>query len=174
MPVENRPSIRPSQPDDAEPFADLMEEVAAEGRWIARESPIDRPATIESFLTGIDDDDHGSFACVDGETLVGSLGVHLLPYGVAELGMLLAPSHRGRGLGRQLLDTALGWATDHPGVHKLALQHWPDNVAAHRLYRRAGFVQEGYLHRHYRRRNGELWDAVVMGLVLGEPVEPPN
>jgi hypothetical protein len=27
-------------------------------------------------------------------------------------------------------------------------------------------VEEGRLRRHYRRRNGELWDAVVMGLVF--------
>ena len=45
---------------------------------------------------------------------------------------------------------------------------WPHNHAARRLYRRHGFVEEGRLRRHYSRRNGELWDAVVMGLVLDE------
>jgi len=29
-----------------------------------------------------------------------------------------------------------------------------------------GFQREGLLRRHYRRRNGELWDTVVMGLPL--------
>jgi hypothetical protein len=29
-------------------------------------------------------------------------------------------------------------------------------------------VEEGRLRRHYPRRNGELWDAIVMGLVLDE------
>ena len=41
-----------------------------------------------------------------------------------------------------------------------------DNEAALALYERHGFVREGYLHRHYPRRTGEVWDAVVMGLVL--------
>ena len=33
---------------------------------------------------------------------------------------------------------------------------------------RHGFAVEGRKRRHYRRRNGELWDAVMMGLVLEE------
>ncbi|MDQ3574430.1 MAG: hypothetical protein M3404_05830, partial [Actinomycetota bacterium] len=53
-------------------------------------------------------------------------------------------------------------------AHKVALQVWPHNHGALALYRKFGFVQEGLLRRHYPRRNGELWDAVVMGLVLNE------
>ena len=52
------------------------------------------------------------------------------------------------------------------GAHKVALQVWPHNAAAIALYERFGFQREGYLTRHYRRRSGELWDAVVMGLPL--------
>ena len=54
------------------------------------------------------------------------------------------------------------------GAHKVALQVWPHNEAARRLYLRHGFVEEGLLRRHYPRRNGELWDAVIMGLILDE------
>jgi RimJ/RimL family protein N-acetyltransferase len=52
------------------------------------------------------------------------------------------------------------------GAHKIALQVWPHNAAALALYERFGFRREGYLTGHYRRRSGELWDAVVMGLRL--------
>ncbi|MEP9394480.1 MULTISPECIES: GNAT family N-acetyltransferase [Gordonia] len=34
------------------------------------------------------------------------------------------------------------------------------------LYEKFGCVAEGRLYRHYRRRSGELWDAIVMGLIL--------
>jgi RimJ/RimL family protein N-acetyltransferase len=52
------------------------------------------------------------------------------------------------------------------GAHKIALQVWPHNAAAIALYERFGFRREGYLTRHYRRRSGELWDAIIMGLPL--------
>lgn len=45
------------------------------------------------------------------------------------------------------------------------LQVWPHNAAAIALYRSRGFTVEGRL-GHHRRANGQLWDAVTMGLVL--------
>jgi RimJ/RimL family protein N-acetyltransferase len=45
---------------------------------------------------------------------------------------------------------------------------WPHNAAAIALYRKVGFQVEGRRRRQYRRRNGELWDAILMGLVLDE------
>jgi RimJ/RimL family protein N-acetyltransferase len=68
-------------------------------------------------------------------------------------------------VGSALLSAAIAWARE-AGAHKVALQVWPHNEAAIALYRKFGFEQEGRLRRHYRRRNGELWDAVVMGLCL--------
>ena len=43
---------------------------------------------------------------------------------------------------------------------------WPHNDAAIALYRSRGFTVEGRLRRQYRRADGELWDAITMGLVL--------
>jgi N-acetylglucosamine kinase-like BadF-type ATPase len=63
------------------------------------------------------------------------------------------------------LDELVRWAQDH-GCHKVSLQVWPHNDAALRLYEKFGFEREGLLRSHYRRRNGELWDAIVMGLLL--------
>jgi len=40
------------------------------------------------------------------------------------------------------------------------------NEAAIALYRKSGFAEEGRLTRQYRRASGELWDAIVMGLLL--------
>ncbi|WP_157106767.1 GNAT family N-acetyltransferase [Nocardia arthritidis] len=48
----------------------------------------------------------------------------------------------------------------------MSLQVWPHNQHAMALYDRAGFEVEGVLRGHYRRRSGELWDAVLMGLPL--------
>ncbi len=48
----------------------------------------------------------------------------------------------------------------------MTLQVWPHNFTAQALYAKLGFVTEGRLRRHYRRRSGELWDALTMGLML--------
>ena len=95
---------------------------------------------------------------------VGELGLHLARYGVADLGMAVAAGWRGRGVGTALLAEAV----DRAGGRRpqAALQVWPHNTAAIALYERFGFQREGYLRRHYRRRTGELWDAIIMGLPL--------
>ncbi len=104
---------------------------------------------------------------VDGGRLVGHAGMELAPYNVASLGMVVDAAWRGRGVGGALVEAAVDWSRRRD-AHKLTLQVWPHNSVARRLYRRHGFVEEGLLHRHYRRRNGQLWDAVVMGLVLDD------
>jgi RimJ/RimL family protein N-acetyltransferase len=43
---------------------------------------------------------------------------------------------------------------------------WPHNTGARALYNTFGFDEEGYLRKQWRRANGELWDSVIMGLVL--------
>ena len=101
-----------------------------------------------------------------GGTIVGGLSMHAR-IGIADLGMNIADGHRGQGIGAGLLDAALGWAREK-GAHKVQLEHWPWNHAARRLYERHGFVEEGYRRRQYRRKDGSLWDSVVMGLVLEE------
>jgi ribosomal protein S18 acetylase RimI-like enzyme len=97
--------------------------------------------------------------------MVGHLWIGVQGYGVADLGMMVAADVRGQGVGSALMDAGVGWARQ-AGAHKIALQVWPHNEGAIALYRKYGFEHEGRLRRHYRRRNGELWDAVVMGLVL--------
>jgi RimJ/RimL family protein N-acetyltransferase len=81
--------------------------------------------------------------------------------------MMVADGWRGRGVGSALMEVAIDWARA-AGAHKVALQHWPTNTAAVALYEKFGFVEEGYLRRHYPRKTGALWDAVVRGLVLDE------
>ncbi len=81
--------------------------------------------------------------------------------------MAVADGWRGKGIGHQIVEALIAAARDL-GAHKIALQVWPHNARGLALYRSHGFVDEGRLIRHYRRANGELWDAVVMGLVLDD------
>lgn len=152
---------------DVAPLLDLLERVAAEGRWIGMEE-VDRDRRGAELVSLLGSPDDAVFVAAAAEGVIGQLTMALRPYGVADVGMLVAPEWRGRGVGTALLGTGVDWAAG-AGAHKVALQVWAHNEAALALYRKFGFVEEGLLRRHYRRRNGELWDAVIMGRLLHEP-----
>jgi RimJ/RimL family protein N-acetyltransferase len=158
-------AVRPARHDDLDGLVDLLEAVAAEGRWIGTEAPVDRERRRQRFAEALERD-HSALlvAEADGE-LVGEISLDLARFGVADLGMLVAEGWRGRGVGSALLRAGVHWARQ-AGAHKVHLQVWPHNAAALALYEKFGFRREGMLRRHYRRRSGELWDAVIMGLPL--------
>jgi putative acetyltransferase len=158
--------VRRSQPDDFEAWLSLFEEVAAEGRWIGREGTLDRDGRRRAFERALDSESAATFLAEDDNQLVGLLGV-TLNAGVADLGMMVRDGHRGRGVGSALMDACLTWSREH-AAHKVALTVWPHNERALVLYRKYGFCVEGRLTRHHRRLNGELWDAIPMGLVLDQ------
>ena len=89
------------------------------------------------------------------------------PSGQASLGMGIADGYRSVGLGTRLLEGVIDWARER-GAHKVVLEVWPHNTRAIGLYEKLGFVVEGRYRRHWRRRDGSLWDSLQMGLVLDE------
>jgi RimJ/RimL family protein N-acetyltransferase len=159
-------AIREAIAADFEDWFHLYDSVAAEGRWIGGEAPSDRVARKAAFDAYLSNPDAVSFLAEAGARLVGNLGVEVRR-GIADLGMMVDAAWRGRGVGSALMDACIAWATRH-GAHKLVLEVWPHNTTAQGLYRKYGFEQEGFFKRHYRRRNGELWDVVRMGLVLDQ------
>ncbi len=50
---EEPTKVRPAEHRDVEQMLDLLEVVAAEGRWIGTEAPIDRAAKREGFRQSI-------------------------------------------------------------------------------------------------------------------------
>ncbi|MDQ1399139.1 MAG: hypothetical protein QOK20_1071 [Acidimicrobiaceae bacterium] len=160
--------VRPAEEGDVDRWIDLYEAVAAEGKWIGGELPVDRELQRRRFVDGLANVGGPAAAFVaesDGRQ-VGQLFVRTY-VGIGDLGMAVDAAWRGRGVGSALLATAIAWA-EQQGLHKLTLQAWPHNAAAIGLYEKFGFVHEGQMRRHYRRRSGELWDAVIMGRVLDE------
>jgi RimJ/RimL family protein N-acetyltransferase len=156
--------IRVAQTEDFDAWFALYDAVAAEGKWIAGEAPSDVAARRQAFLAYLTDDDSTTFLAEADDRLVGILGVKLRR-GIAEFGMMVDSRWRGRGVGSSLLEACIAWAEDR-GAHKIILTVWPHNSGARALYRKYGFEDEATLRRHYRRRNGELWDAIGMGRVL--------
>jgi RimJ/RimL family protein N-acetyltransferase len=151
--------IRLAHDDDRVPLAVLFAAVAEERDGIATEPPVDVEARAASWTLD------GTLVAVAGGEIVGSLHVERSRFGFGELGMTVAREWRGRGVGSAVLAAAIEWARER-GLHKLSLSVFPHNAAAIALYRKFGFVEEGRRVKHFRRANGELWDALDMGLLL--------
>jgi putative acetyltransferase len=158
--------IRPARAGDFDAWLALYEAVAAERLWMGAEAPLDRQARRESFERSLTTDTVAIFMAEEEGRLVGAVNL-VLGNGLVDLGMFVASDRRGGGVGSALVEVALAWARK-AGAHKVSLGVWPHNHAARGLYAKYGFVTEGTRRRHARRRNGQLWDVVSMGLVLDE------
>ena len=153
--------VRRARPEDLDVLLDLYEAVAAERVHIGGEAPVDRPRRKAAWLDAIDPETPGaSFVAEAGGEIVGQLGV--TGSGRIDIGMWVRKDWRGRGVGTKLVQAAIDYARRHDAF-KISLEVWPHNAAAIALYEKFGFEREGYLRKHWRRRNGELWDSVVMG-----------
>jgi RimJ/RimL family protein N-acetyltransferase len=159
--------IRPATAEDFDEWCDVFETVAAEGKWLGSEAPFDRDARRTGYERTMADPNAVILLAVDpaADTQVGNIYTAVEHSGVADLGMAILDGWRGRGVGSKLMQAAIDFAREHD-AHKVTLQVWPHNQAAQALYRKFGFEVEGRLRRHWRRRSGQLWDALVMGLVL--------
>lgn len=159
--------IRPMTTADVDEALDVHTAISAERVWLGTEPGFDRAARRERWLANVADPSVRGLVVqdVDSGRLLGHGTVYREPYRVAELGMGLAAAARGRGLGGRLLDGLIESARTL-GAHKVELQVWPHNEPAIRLYLSRGFTIEGRLRSHYPRQTGEVWDAIVMGLLL--------
>lgn len=167
-------TLRPATLDDFGAFQAVYSSIAAEGRWIGGELPVDWEARRPFFEQTVTDPRWLIvLAEGDGGEPVGWISAEHRTDGRVELGMGIVEGHRSAGLGTQLLATAIGWAKQR-GSHKLTLELWPHNHRARGLYEKFGFVVEGHHRRHWRRNDGSLWDSLSMGLVLdkGAPGMP--
>jgi ribosomal protein S18 acetylase RimI-like enzyme len=153
--------VRDGRVEEARALVELFVAVAEERDGIATEPPVDLDAKTSQFAASIDH----TIVAVAGSGVVGLLHLEPTRHGFADLGMLVAREWRGRGVGSALVAAAIERARAD-GLHKLSLEVFPHNEAGIALYRKFGFVEEGRRVKQYRRASGELWDSVVMGLLL--------
>lgn len=121
------------------------------------------PWSVRSFEKLLDAA-HARVTVVEGPTgTINGFTVVMLAADEAELANLaVAPAHRGEGLGRVLLATAIDQARE-AGARTLYLEVRPSNGAARALYASAGFVEVGRRRRYYTAPSE---DAIVLSLDL--------
>jgi len=163
--------IRPARPEDA---ATLVQLGAAVGRepeaWLLNTDGWRSVSEERRYLRALrKHPDAAVFVADDDGAVVARLSLARDPHSasrhVADLGLMVAATHRRLGIGRALLEQAVAWA-HASGVLKLELHVFPWNEPAIGLYEEFGFEREGLRRGHYRR-GGELVDAILMAYRLG-------
>ena len=162
----SRVRVRLASPRDARALVELAHEVGAEPEgWLISEgdwrSVRDERRQLAAARRSRD------VAVLVAENAAGIVGrlsivrdLHPACAHVADLGLMVARSHRREGVGSALLAAAESWARD-VGVRKLELSVFPHNAPALALYHRCGYEQEG--HRVGQFRRGDTYvDSILM------------
>ena len=160
-------TVRRARPEDADGCARIMSVVAAEGRWILTQPPVD---VAEWALRMQANPDPAWVLEDDDGRIVGHLGLHRVSPkapDVVAFGMSLLPEARGSGGGTALLAAAVEHARADPGIHRLELEVFPENARAIALYAKFGFAVEGLKREMWPRKDGTRRDSLIMALIVG-------
>jgi RimJ/RimL family protein N-acetyltransferase len=83
------------------------------------------------------------------------------------IGADVVPRLRGRGYGKQIYATVIGWCFDQLNVHRIWLLVLDTNARGQALYAKMGFQVEGRM-RQAIWRDGAWRDYVMMSLLDGD------
>lgn len=138
-------TIEPLTADRFEALHRLFDAVCREKRFMAYTHAGPREETF-AYYQGILDRGETHFVAVEHGAVVGWCDVlrqfaHVRQH-VGTLGMAVAASHRGRGVGRALITRAIEHATQR-GLTRIELTVHAANTTAQALYASVGFVHEG-------------------------------
>lgn len=101
---------------------------------------------------------------LDGQ-VVGVTTLYLQPYRRlmhnSEMGIIVAPGHRGKGIGTLLLSELIKKAKNVFGIEILHLQVYPDNPAVN-LYKKFGFTEFGMQKGWIKDENGDYHGRLFM------------
>jgi RimJ/RimL family protein N-acetyltransferase len=122
---------------------------------------------LEFYEEGRREGKREAFAVVDGDGSFLGLG---LAFGIdregqqLELGYVVAPQARGRGVATRALELLTRWAFDDAGILRAQLYISTENAASKAVARNAGYTYEGTLRSmHFKgdqREDTEVWSRL--------------
>ncbi|WP_207915293.1 GNAT family N-acetyltransferase [Micromonospora sp. 15K316] len=164
--------LRAMEPSDAESLwqwnhdSDVM-------RWMNEGYP-QTPARVRKWLEERPRNDYGDVLfgveVLSDAKLIGLVQLHGAKpeTGIAVLDIYLGEKeYWGKGFATDAVRTACQYGFEKMRLHKITLTVVADNQAAHHVYQKVGFVEEGRLRQTFRR-DGRWHDTYTMGLLEGE------
>ena len=135
------------RPSDAPQYRKLMleaYELAADAFTSTAEERASEPDSFWVKRIAVPSGLSATFGAFDGDALVGTVSIEYFAKPKTRhkghvIGMYTAPSARGKGVGRALLDAVVAHARAREGLLTLTLTVTDGNEAAVNLYRRVGF-----------------------------------
>jgi len=126
---------------------------------------ITHPKVIAAWMEAITESRVVSLVARENGVFVGCTAIvlHELSWWrhVGELRVLVAPSWRGRGLGRALIQESFARALEL-GLEKLCVQMTLDQQAAIAVFESLGFRAEALLRKHVKDRDGQHHDLALL------------
>lgn len=134
-------TIRKAGPDDLPAMHSLLQEMHDQPPWL----PEDQPRAAATWEAIVATENRAVLLAFDGAAAVGTVDVIVVPNlsrsaspWAAVENLVVAAQHRGRGLGRLLLNAAIEYA-EKSGCYKVQLISAETRSVAHNLYDDSGF-----------------------------------
>ena len=109
-----------------------------------------------------------SYAIVEGERVVGSIGMGVNRNRTGHVGYWCAREARGRGVVTRALRLLSRYGFEELGLLRMELVTDPDNVASQRVAEKVGYRREAVLRSHLDHPDGRRRDSVLFSLLPGE------
>jgi L-amino acid N-acyltransferase YncA len=159
-------AVVPLGPERCDALLRFFETLPEGDRTFIKEEVTD-PETVRSWASG--PGAGGRWVAEDDGEVTGYVAVRPLSGWsdhVGEVRLVVAPSRRGTGLGRELARRALVEAVA-AGLSKLVVEIVAEQGSALALFTGLGFTGEALLTDHIRDRNGDLHDLMVLAHHVG-------
>lgn len=164
-------TIRPAEPDDSCQIIDTVRSNAIERSYVLMEQYGKDTASEREYIGALDRNKNLLIVAETGREVIGCLaglqadaGMRPETRHILHIGLHLREAFRGLGIGSNMLDYSIEWASEM-GFKKLEANIFTTNKRSLGMFKKAGFLEEGV--RQNRIRMGkDFINEVLMGKVL--------
>ncbi len=167
-------TVRPAAPDDAAAFLKHRRMIAQEphnGIVQGPDDPLPSEAEMrERFAQAAQSANTVTMLALDTDQhVIGVAGLHggsrQANRHTATIGIAISPEWRGQGVGTALMQALIDFARQGGVLKRLELEVISTNERAIHVYRKLGFVEEGF-HRRKLFKDGQYHDNLSMALFI--------